>query len=113
MFSTSSHKRLNAELCRAVVGLVLFFSFVWSSQAGLKIYYIRHAEGGHNVVKQYKNVPKLFSEVGRAFSWELFTHLCRWAIEERQDPRAVFLLVARVQLSIIWLPVQNHPKQDF
>jgi len=58
MFSTSSHKRLNAELCQAVVGLVLFFSFVWSSQAGLKIYYIRHAEGGHNVVKQYKNVPK-------------------------------------------------------
>lgn len=60
-----------------------------------------------------QRLPKLFSEVGRAFSWELFTHLCRWAIEERQDPRAVFLLVACVQLSIIWLLVQNHPKQDF
>jgi broad specificity phosphatase PhoE len=29
-----------------------------SAEAALKIYYIRHAEGGHNVKKDYKNVPK-------------------------------------------------------
>ena len=28
------------------------------AQAGLKIYYIRHAEGGHNVVKEWKGKPK-------------------------------------------------------
>lgn len=29
-----------------------------SSQAGLKVYYLRHAEGGHNVKKDYENVPR-------------------------------------------------------
>jgi broad specificity phosphatase PhoE len=28
------------------------------AQAGLKVYFIRHAEGGHNVVKDWKGIPK-------------------------------------------------------
>lgn len=38
--------------------LLCFLSFVSHAEAGLKIYYLRHAEGGHNVVDQWKNVPK-------------------------------------------------------
>ena len=35
-----------------------FLSFACSSEAGLKIYFLRHAEGGHNVVEDWKDVPK-------------------------------------------------------
>jgi len=40
--------------------LSLFFIFTVSNslQAGLKIYFIRHAEAGHNVVKEWEKVPK-------------------------------------------------------
>ena len=40
----------------AVILLLLCFSC--SSEAGLKIYYIRHIECGHNVEKYWKDVPK-------------------------------------------------------
>jgi len=38
----------------------LLFAFAYQADAGLKIYYIRHAQGGHNVkrVWEKKNVPK-------------------------------------------------------
>ncbi len=36
----------------------LFLSFSCESEAGFKIYYLRHAEGGHNVVNDWKDVPK-------------------------------------------------------
>ena len=38
--------------------VVYFFSYVSQCEAGLKIYYLRHAEGGHNVVQQWEKVPK-------------------------------------------------------
>jgi broad specificity phosphatase PhoE len=41
-----------------VLVLIAFFAFAASSDAGLKIYYLRHAEGGHNVVKEWAKVPK-------------------------------------------------------
>jgi len=42
----------------ALLALLLFLSLACDSSAGLKIYYLRHAEAGHNVVKDWKNVPK-------------------------------------------------------
>jgi broad specificity phosphatase PhoE len=50
-------QRLHGNLCftLAVLG---FLAFAARSDAGLKIYYLRHAEGGHNVVKQWAKVPK-------------------------------------------------------
>ena len=39
--------------------LILLVSFFSSSlKAGLKIYFIRHAEAGHNVVKEWEKIPK-------------------------------------------------------
>ena len=39
--------------------LIISFSvFSTGLQAGLKIYFIRHAEAGHNVVKEWENIPK-------------------------------------------------------
>ena len=38
--------------------LFLISAFSNSLQAGLKIYFIRHAEAGHNVVKEWENIPK-------------------------------------------------------
>jgi len=38
--------------------LIFFIAVSNSLQAGLKIYFIRHAEAGHNVVKEWENVPK-------------------------------------------------------
>ena len=43
------------------VRLLLSLSLVLAagrSEAALRIYYLRHAEGGHNVVKEWANVPK-------------------------------------------------------
>lgn len=39
--------------------LIFFISiFTNTIEAGLKIYFIRHAEAGHNVVKEWENTPK-------------------------------------------------------
>jgi broad specificity phosphatase PhoE len=43
---------------RVLLAVACLLSFVSRSEAGLKIYYIRHAEGGHNVVKEWAKVPK-------------------------------------------------------
>lgn len=43
---------------RLLLPAICFFSYISLSEAGLKIYYIRHAEAGHNVVKEWANVPK-------------------------------------------------------
>jgi len=48
-------------ICRGVrvlFAVACLLSYVSTSEAGLKIYYIRHAEGGHNVVKEWAKVPK-------------------------------------------------------
>ena len=53
---------MNSTLLKSRLILVTVFSVLCSSiaNAGLKIYYIRHAEGGHNVKKQWeaKGVPE-------------------------------------------------------
>jgi broad specificity phosphatase PhoE len=38
--------------------ILLGFGLVPSSQAGLKLYFLRHAEAGHNVEDQWKNKPR-------------------------------------------------------
>ena len=40
--------------------LIALFAFTYQADAGLKIYYIRHAQGGHNVKRAWekKDVPK-------------------------------------------------------
>ena len=38
--------------------LLLWLGLFDVAEAGLKIYYIRHAEGGHNVVEEWKGKPK-------------------------------------------------------
>ncbi len=43
---------------RLLFAFLCFFSYASLSEAGLKIYYLRHAEAGHNVVKEWANVPK-------------------------------------------------------
>jgi broad specificity phosphatase PhoE len=43
---------------RALFAVACLLSFATQCEAGLKIYYIRHAEGGHNVVKEWAKVPK-------------------------------------------------------
>lgn len=43
---------------RVLLTVLCLVSFAGRCEAGLKIYYIRHAEGGHNVVKEWANVPK-------------------------------------------------------
>src|SRR5512133_62774 len=50
--------RRNSRGVRLLFALLFLGLFVGRSEAGLKIYYIRHAEGGHNVVKEWQNVPK-------------------------------------------------------
>lgn len=37
---------------------LVFLSSIQFSEAGLKIYYIRHGEGGHNVVADWQRVPR-------------------------------------------------------
>lgn len=47
---------------RTRIFLLLLAAFSWPSRGvceeGLKIYYIRHAEGGHNVKRDWEDVPK-------------------------------------------------------
>ena len=38
--------------------LLLWLGLFEVAQAGLKVYFIRHAEAGHNVVKEWKEKPK-------------------------------------------------------
>ena len=38
--------------------ILLWFGFGPASQAGLKLYFLRHAEAGHNVEDQWKNKPR-------------------------------------------------------
>jgi len=42
----------------ATLAAIACFAFAFRSDAGLKVYYLRHAEGGHNVVKEWAKVPK-------------------------------------------------------
>lgn len=55
--STSPYHRSRPGV-RILLALLCCLAFVSRSEAGLKIYYLRHAEAGHNVVKDWKNVPK-------------------------------------------------------
>ncbi len=49
----------SAAVWKACLIFALFlFGFGGVSEAGLKIYFIRHAEGGHNVVKEWKDKPR-------------------------------------------------------
>jgi broad specificity phosphatase PhoE len=41
-----------------LLGLFSLLAFTLDAQAGLKIYYIRHGEAGHNVRDAWRNVPK-------------------------------------------------------
>ena len=43
---------------RVLLAVVCLLAYASQSEAGLKIYYLRHAEAGHNVVKEWANVPK-------------------------------------------------------
>jgi hypothetical protein len=43
---------------RLLLLLAGLLACVAPAEAGLKIYYLRHAEGGHNVVKEWSKVPK-------------------------------------------------------
>src|SRR4051794_16518782 len=38
--------------------ILLWLGLFDAAQAGLKVYYLRHAEAGHNVVKEWKDIPK-------------------------------------------------------
>ena len=40
------------------LGVISLLVATFHAEAGLKIYYIRHAEGGHNVVNEWKDKPK-------------------------------------------------------
>jgi len=51
-----SHQ-INRGIC-FLFAILCLLSFSSESKAGLKIYYLRHAEGGHNVVGEWKDVPK-------------------------------------------------------
>jgi len=51
----SKPKTVNIRLLFAIL-CVFFFSC--EARAGLKIYYIRHAEAGHNILNDWKDVPK-------------------------------------------------------
>jgi broad specificity phosphatase PhoE len=46
------------QYVRCLFAVFYFLSFVSQAEAGLRIYYLRHAEAGHNVVKEWANVPK-------------------------------------------------------
>jgi broad specificity phosphatase PhoE len=43
---------------RVLFAVACLFLFVTPSEAGLKIYYLRHGEAGHNVVKEWAKTPK-------------------------------------------------------
>jgi hypothetical protein len=43
---------------RPLFAALCLFGGLNQGEAGLKIYYLRHAEAGHNVVRQWENVPK-------------------------------------------------------
>jgi len=43
---------------RVLFAVACLFLFVSPSEAGLKIYYLRHGEAGHNVVKEWAETPK-------------------------------------------------------
>jgi broad specificity phosphatase PhoE len=58
MTNTPMHPRCTLPGARLLLALLCLLAFVGRSEAGLKIYYLRHAEAGHNVVKQWANVPK-------------------------------------------------------
>ncbi len=59
---TTKIVRMGAFRIYPVIRLLLavgcLSSCVSLSEAGLRIYYLRHAEGGHNVEKEWENVPK-------------------------------------------------------
>jgi broad specificity phosphatase PhoE len=52
-----SFLHFNQGICY-LFAILCFLSLSSKSEAGLKIYFIRHAEAGHNVVKDWKDVPK-------------------------------------------------------
>ncbi len=48
----------NNQCVHVLLAVLFLFWFAGRCEAGLKIYYLRHAEGGHNVVKEWEEVPK-------------------------------------------------------
>ncbi len=50
-------KRLCLD-CRWWIVVLLWLGLLDAAEAGLKIYFIRHAEAGHNVVDEWKEKPK-------------------------------------------------------
>jgi len=46
------------QCARGLFAVTCLCAWVSQCEAGLKIYYLRHAEGGHNVVKEWDRVPK-------------------------------------------------------
>lgn len=40
------------------LSLISLFCFLNQAEAGMKIYFIRHAEAGHNIVKEWKDIPE-------------------------------------------------------
>ncbi|HVO78417.1 MAG TPA: histidine phosphatase family protein, partial [Candidatus Bathyarchaeia archaeon] len=55
--SSAAFRCFRPRVC-ATLAAIACFAFAFRSDAGLKVYYLRHAEGGHNVVKEWANVPK-------------------------------------------------------
>jgi hypothetical protein len=54
-----NHSRLNNALCHILVALLLLaLTPACAHQQGLRVYFVRHAEAGHNVVKEWKDKPK-------------------------------------------------------
>jgi broad specificity phosphatase PhoE len=49
---------LSAAMQWIVAGIFLCLLVMVPCEAGFKVYYIRHAEFGHNLVKEYENIPK-------------------------------------------------------
>ncbi|MDB5327411.1 MAG: Broad specificity phosphatase PhoE [Phycisphaerales bacterium] len=56
MFFTFQRNRILAKIVPLCV--VIFLTGASPCLAGLKIYFLRHAEGGHNVLSQWKDKPK-------------------------------------------------------
>lgn len=55
----SAHHRTRFSLAaRLLLAILCLALLAGRAEAGLKIYYLRHAEGGHNVVKEWAKVPK-------------------------------------------------------
>ncbi len=55
MFSSCVTKPVRLLLLAALILLGIPQAY---AQELLKVYYVRHAEGGHNVVKEWKDKPK-------------------------------------------------------